>query len=76
MAEKEMSFLDHLEELRWHLVRSFTAIFVIAIIVFINIEFVFNEVLLAHLKLDFATYRFFCEVFSPNLSREAVMQYQ
>ncbi|CAL2102954.1 twin-arginine translocase subunit TatC [Tenacibaculum sp. 190130A14a] len=64
MAEKEMSFLDHLEELRWHLVRSFAAIFVIAIVVFINIEFVFNEVLLAHLKPDFATYRFFCEVFS------------
>lgn len=48
MAEKEMSFLDHLEELRWHLVRSFVAIFVVAIVIFANINFVFNEILLAH----------------------------
>lgn len=59
-----MSFLDHLEELRWHLVRSFTAIFVVAILLFSNIKFVFNEVLLAHLKPDFITYRFFCKLFS------------
>ncbi|WP_299121611.1 twin-arginine translocase subunit TatC [uncultured Tenacibaculum sp.] len=64
MAEKEMSFLDHLEELRWHLVRSFASIFIVAIIIFININFVFNEILLAHLKPDFATYQFFCRVFS------------
>ncbi|OSY89226.1 preprotein translocase subunit TatC [Tenacibaculum holothuriorum] len=64
MVEKEMSFLDHLEELRWHLVRSFAAIFIIAILIFININFVFDEVLLAHLKPDFSTYTFFCKVFS------------
>ncbi|CAM1341109.1 twin-arginine translocase subunit TatC [Tenacibaculum amylolyticum] len=64
MAEKEMSFLDHLEELRWHLIRSFLAIVIVAILVFIFIEVVFNEVLLAHLKPDFPTYQFFCDVFS------------
>lgn len=64
MVEKEMSFLDHLEELRWHLVRSFAAIFIIAILVFININFIFDTVLLAHLKPDFATYKFFCKVFT------------
>ncbi|MDX8554089.1 twin-arginine translocase subunit TatC [Tenacibaculum sp. 1B UA] len=64
MAEKEMSFLDHLEELRWHLVRSFVAIFIVAIVIFANINFVFNEILLAHLKPDFTTYQFFCKVFS------------
>ena len=53
MAVKEMSFLDHLEELRWHLVRSFAAIFLVAIIVFANINFVFDEFLLAHLKPNF-----------------------
>ncbi len=62
--EKEMSFLEHLEELRWHLVRSFSAIFIVAIVVFINIETVFNKILLAHLKTDFFTYRFFCKLFS------------
>lgn len=64
MASKEMSFLEHLEELRWHLVRSFTAIFIIAILIFANINFVFDNVLLAHLKPDFSTYQFFCKVFS------------
>lgn len=64
MEEREMSFLDHLEELRWHLIRSFTAIFIIAILVFVFIDIVFDKVLLAHLKPDFATYKFFCNVFS------------
>lgn len=64
MAEKEMSFLDHLEELRWHLVRSFVAIFIIAILIFANIKFVFNDILLAHLKPNFSTYQFFCKTFS------------
>ncbi|WP_075340895.1 twin-arginine translocase subunit TatC [Tenacibaculum agarivorans] len=64
MAEKEMSFLEHLEELRWHLIRSFLAIFFVAILIFIFINVVFNEVLLAHLKPDFLTYRFFCKAFS------------
>ncbi|WBX74552.1 twin-arginine translocase subunit TatC [Tenacibaculum pacificus] len=64
MAVKEMSFLDHLEELRWHLVRSFSAIFIVGIIIFANVNFVFDEILLAHLKPDFATYQFFCKVFT------------
>ena len=64
MAVKEMSFLDHLEELRWHLVRSFVAVFIIAILIFANINFVFDEFLLAHLKPNFATYVFFCDIFS------------
>ena len=64
MAEKEMSFLEHLEELRWHVIRSFSAIFIVAILVFAYIKTVFDQVLLAHLKPDFATYKFFCKVFS------------
>ncbi len=59
-----MSFLDHLEELRWHLIRSFIAIFVVAIFVFIFQSFVFDTVLFAHLKPDFPTYTFFCKTFS------------
>ena len=59
-----MSFLDHLEELRWHLIRSFLAIFIVAILVGININFVFDSVLLAHLKPNFPTYAFFCNTFA------------
>ncbi|TCP25778.1 Sec-independent protein translocase TatC [Tenacibaculum skagerrakense] len=59
-----MSFLEHLEELRWHVIRSFSAIFIVAIFMFVYIKTVFDQVLLAHLKPDFATYKFFCKVFS------------
>ena len=37
--EKDMSFLDHVEELRWHLVRSSAAIFVFGIIAFLMKDF-------------------------------------
>ena len=62
--EKEMSFLNHLEELRWHLVRSIAAIFIIAIGLFSIQEFVYNEFLLAHIDPNFITYRLFCDFFS------------
>ena len=62
--EKEMSFLNHLEELRWHLVRSIVAIFVIAIVLFTFQEYVYNEFLLAHIDPNFFTYRLFCDFFS------------
>ncbi len=61
---KEMSFLDHLEELRWHLIRSFVAIFIVAIVVFTFQTYVFDTVLFAHLKPNFPTYTFFCETFT------------
>ncbi|WP_457616877.1 twin-arginine translocase subunit TatC [Lutibacter sp.] len=59
---KEMSFLDHVEELRWHLVRSTVAIFVFAIIAFLMKDFIFNTILFAPKNADFITYRFFCKV--------------
>jgi len=58
----EMSFLDHLEELRWHLVRSTLAIFIVAIFVFIFSETIYDDFLLAHLKGDFPTYRWLCNL--------------
>ncbi len=56
----EMSFLQHLEELRWHLVRSSAAIFIFALIAFINKEFLFDKLILAPKNADFPTYRFLC----------------
>ncbi len=57
-----MSFLDHLEELRWHLVRSTLAIFVVAVVVFIFSETIYNDFLLAHLDGDFPTYQWLCNL--------------
>ena len=42
----EMSFLDHLEELRWHLIRATLAVVVAGIFAFIAKEFIFDIVLL------------------------------
>ena len=66
MAEKqkEMSFLGHLEELRWHLVRSAAAIFILAIGFFVFAEEVYDNFLLAHIQPDFITYQLFCDFFN------------
>ena len=56
-AQAEMSFLDHLEELRWHIVRSAGAILVFAIIAFILKGFIFDTVILNPKTPDFWTNR-------------------
>lgn len=60
--EKEMSFLDHLEELRWHLVKSVIAILIGAVIAFIYDEILFDKILFAPKDPNFITYRAFCYV--------------
>jgi len=61
-AEKEMSFLEHLEELRWHLIRSLASIGVFAIIAFIYRDIIWHDIILAPSRVDFWTYRMFCKV--------------
>ncbi|WP_046745253.1 twin-arginine translocase subunit TatC [Kordia zhangzhouensis] len=61
--KNEMSFLDHLEELRWHLIRSFAAIFIIACVVFVYIQPIYKNLLIVHLDGDFVTYKVFCDAF-------------
>jgi sec-independent protein translocase protein TatC len=58
----EMSFLDHLEALRWHIIRSLIAIIVFAVIAFVNKHFIFDVVFLGPTHLDFWTYRMFCDL--------------
>jgi sec-independent protein translocase protein TatC len=58
--EKEMSFLDHLEELRWTIIRSVLYIVIVAIIVFIAKSFIFKYVIFSQLSENFPTYKFFC----------------
>ncbi|MFT5481208.1 MAG: sec-independent protein translocase protein TatC [Bacteroidia bacterium] len=59
--EGEMSFLEHLEVLRWHLVRSVSAIFIVAIAAFIAKDFMFDTLLLGPKSGDFWTYRMLCK---------------
>ncbi len=56
----EMSFLGHLEALRWHLFRSVVAVMILALVLFFFKEFLFDTVLLAPKNADFLTYKLLC----------------
>ena len=61
-SEKDMSFLDHLEELRWHLIRSLIAILVISIAVFMAKDFIWDTVIFGPAQADFPTFRLLCKM--------------
>lgn len=58
----EMAFVDHLEELRWHIVRSLIAILVLAVIIFIKIQWVFDNIIYAPVNQNFISYRVICSL--------------
>jgi len=59
---REMSFLDHLEILRWHLLRAFSSVFIVAILAFVFKEIVFDVIILAPSDPLFFTNRMLCEL--------------
>jgi sec-independent protein translocase protein TatC len=60
--EDQMTFLEHLEALRWHLIRGIIAIVLGAIFSFINGKYIFDSILLGSTKNDFWTYRMLCDL--------------
>ena len=60
-GETEMSFIDHLEDLRWHLVRSVIAILIGAIVIFIYAGEVVDKIILGPAHQDFVTYGYLCK---------------
>lgn len=60
--EAEMSFFDHLEALRWHLIRAAVAIVVITCFVFAYYDWIFDTLIMGPSKPDFWTYRTMCNV--------------
>ncbi|MEM9051992.1 MAG: twin-arginine translocase subunit TatC [Bacteroidota bacterium] len=60
----QMTFLQHLEELRWRIIKALIAIVLIAILAFIFKGFVFDTLIFAPKNSDFITYRFFCHMSS------------
>lgn len=64
---KEMSFLDHLEALRWHLVRTAIFMVVMMVVAFANKSFLFDTVIFGPMNSNFITYRWLCEL-SEKLS--------
>jgi sec-independent protein translocase protein TatC len=61
-VKNEMTFLDHLEELRWHIIRAFASIAVFAILAFVFKTFLFDEVILGPSRPDFFTNRMLCQL--------------
>lgn len=57
----EMSFIDHLEELRWHVIRSVIAILIGAVVVFIYAKEIVDKVLFAPADNNFVTYKWLCD---------------
>ncbi|PSK92020.1 twin-arginine translocase subunit TatC [Taibaiella chishuiensis] len=58
----EMGFTDHIEELRWHIVRSLVAIILGALVVYFNIDFVFQKIILGPANNDFISYKGLCSL--------------
>jgi sec-independent protein translocase protein TatC len=62
MAEKEMTFLEHLDELRKHLMRSVILVVVFMFLAFGFTEWIFEELIFGPAKADFWTYRKMCQL--------------
>lgn len=58
--DKEMTFIDHLEELRWHILRSLLAILGAAILIFVYIDWIYDHVITGPLQKDFVSYVALC----------------
>ncbi len=58
----QMSFMQHLDALRWHLVRSAFAIVVLGVTLFCFNNFLFDTVIFGPLKQDFFSYKAFCAI--------------
>ncbi len=65
----EMSFMDHLEELRWLLVRSTIAILIGGCVAFAFSSYIFEEIIFAPKTGNFITYRFFCDLAKVSQER-------
>jgi sec-independent protein translocase protein TatC len=61
-TEAEMSFLEHLEVMRWHLLRSIAAIVILALVAFVFKDIVFDRIILAPKEPPFPTNRWLCQL--------------
>lgn len=72
----EMSFIDHLEALRWHIIRAAIAVLVFTLGAFLAKDFLFHDLILGPSRPDFWTYRMFCEfgrlVNAPDLCMDPI----
>lgn len=60
--EKEMTFLEHLEELRWHILRSASALIIFTILAFAFKEKIYHNIILGPSRPDFWTFKMLCKL--------------
>jgi len=60
---QDMSFLDHLEELRWRIVKSVIAILVVATALFFFLEWIMDNIFIAMMDKDFISFEVMCSYF-------------
>ncbi len=58
--QAEMGFFDHIEELRWHIIRSLIVWLVAAILIFVFVDWIYDNVILAPANETFVTYTGLC----------------
>jgi sec-independent protein translocase protein TatC len=61
-GQAEMSFIEHLEALRWHIVRSVLAIIIIAVFAFLKIDWLFENIIMGPLRQDFISVVSLCKL--------------
>ncbi|MCB9235138.1 MAG: twin-arginine translocase subunit TatC [Bacteroidia bacterium] len=74
--EKEMSFLDHLEELRWHLFRGAIFTGAIAIALFVVRKWVMTNVFFWPLQDDFITNQYLCQLTDEFCNSDVAVKMQ
>lgn len=71
----DMSFVDHLEALRWHLIRASLVIVTLSLVAFAYKDILFNDIIFGPKRIDFWTYRMLCELSTKyNLSADLCIQ--
>lgn len=60
--KNEMSFIDHLEALRWHIIRSVIVFLVAGITIWVNIQWVFDNIVLGPVNPNFVSYKLLCQL--------------
>jgi sec-independent protein translocase protein TatC len=61
-GQSEMSFIEHLEALRWHIVRSLLAVVILAVVAFIKIDWLFEHIIMGPLRSDFISIVWLCKL--------------
>ena len=56
--QAQMAFIDHIEELRWHIIRAILAILIASAYCFFNIEWIFTNIILGPTQNDFISYQY------------------